>query len=152
MPAFGPRCCKSAAYLAGALELVASTVGRVLPRHQVPHLSAIDPSTGAPATPLRVRYERPRPGDLLHIDIKMLGRSPTAAAGDSTAAGKKYVAAQCMGASATTTCTSRSVATHRAAIVDLSCGDAAAGGMPREKSASPGRARPARNDGSSIGR
>lgn len=60
------------------LGLVASTVGRVLARHRVPHLSAIEPISGAP---LRRRhsgscYERPHPGDLLHIDVKKLGRVP----------------------------------------------------------------------------
>jgi len=35
-------------FLAGQLGLVASTVGRVLRRHHVPHLSATDPITGMP--------------------------------------------------------------------------------------------------------
>lgn len=69
---------RGAVYLAGELGLVASTVGRVLHRHQVPHLSAIDPITGAPVRRRHtaIRYERPRPGDLLHIDVKKLGRVP----------------------------------------------------------------------------
>jgi transposase len=37
---------RGAVYLAGELGLVASTVGRVLARHQVPHLAAIDLITG----------------------------------------------------------------------------------------------------------
>jgi transposase InsO family protein len=69
---------RGAVYLAGELGLVASTVGRVLARNDVPHLAAIDPITGAPVRRRHsaIRYERPRPGDLLHIDVKKLGRVP----------------------------------------------------------------------------
>jgi transposase InsO family protein len=69
---------RGAVYLAGELGLIASTVGRVLHRHQVPHLAAIDPITGIPVRRRHTgtRYERPRPGDLLHIDVKKLGRVP----------------------------------------------------------------------------
>lgn len=69
---------RGAVYLAGELGLVASTVGRVLARHDVPRLCAIDPITGAPVRRRHsgIRYERPRPGDLLHIDVKKLGRVP----------------------------------------------------------------------------
>jgi transposase InsO family protein len=69
---------RGAVHLAGELGLVASTVGRVLARHQVPHLAAIDPITGEPVRRRHsgIRYERPRPGDLLHIDVKKLGRVP----------------------------------------------------------------------------
>lgn len=69
---------RGAVYLAGELGLVASTVGRVLARHQVPHLAAIDPITGAEVRRRHsgIRYEHPRPGDMLHIDVKKLGRVP----------------------------------------------------------------------------
>jgi transposase InsO family protein len=69
---------RGAVYLAGELGLVASTVGRVLARHGVPHLAAIDAITGEPVRRRHtgIRYERPRPGDLLHIDVKKLGRVP----------------------------------------------------------------------------
>ena len=65
-------------FLAGELGLVASTVGRILARHNVPALSATDPITGAPVRRRRGgrRYERSRPGELLHIDVKKLGRIP----------------------------------------------------------------------------
>lgn len=65
-------------FLAGQLGLVASTVGRVLRRHQVPPLTAIDPITGAPVRRRHsgVRYERRSPGELLHVDVKKLGRVP----------------------------------------------------------------------------
>src|SRR5690606_3066885 len=54
---------RGAVYLAGELGLVASTVGRVLARHQVPHLAAIDAITGEPVRRRHsgIRYERPRP-------------------------------------------------------------------------------------------
>jgi hypothetical protein len=45
----------------------------------------IDLATGQPIrrdTP--TRYERERPGELIHVDIKKLGRIPTAAAGAPT--------------------------------------------------------------------
>jgi transposase InsO family protein len=69
---------RGAVYLAGELGLAASTVGRVLARHQVPHLAAIDPITGEPVRRRHsgIRYERPHPGDLLHVDVKKLGRVP----------------------------------------------------------------------------
>ncbi|MFC5952900.1 IS481 family transposase [Pseudonocardia lutea] len=65
-------------FLARELGLVASTVGRILRRHHVPALRTIDPITG---TPLRRqhsgrRYEHARPGELLHVDVKKLGRVP----------------------------------------------------------------------------
>ena len=65
-------------FLAGQLGLVASTVGRVLRRHQVPPLSAVDPITGLVVRRRHsgVRYERGRPGELLHVDVKKLGRVP----------------------------------------------------------------------------
>jgi transposase InsO family protein len=65
-------------YLAGQLRLVASTVGRVLRRHHVAPLAAIDPITGQPVRRRHsgIRYEHRAPGDLLHIDVKKLGRVP----------------------------------------------------------------------------
>jgi transposase InsO family protein len=65
-------------FLAGQLGLVASTVGRVLRRHAVPALAAIDPITGTLVRRRHsgIRYERRAPGDLLHVDVKKLGRVP----------------------------------------------------------------------------
>jgi transposase InsO family protein len=65
-------------FLAGELGLVASTVGRILARHRVPALASIDAITGQPVRQRRggPRYERRRPGELLHIDVKKLGRIP----------------------------------------------------------------------------
>ena len=66
------------AFLAGWLGLVASTVGRVLARHHIAPLSATDPITGAPLRRRHtgIRYQRHHPGDLLHVDVKKLGRVP----------------------------------------------------------------------------
>jgi transposase InsO family protein len=65
-------------YIAGELGLVASTVGRILHRHGIPPLTATDPITGAPLRRRHseIRYQRRAPGDLLHIDVKKLGRIP----------------------------------------------------------------------------
>ena len=64
--------------LAAELGLPASTIGQVLRRWQVPHLADLDRISGEL---LRhrvtdVRYEHARPGDLLHVDVKKLGRIP----------------------------------------------------------------------------
>ncbi|ETH92558.1 transposase, IS481 family [Bordetella pertussis STO1-CHOC-0019] len=53
---------------AQALGVSASTVSRVLARAGLSHLADLEP-----AEPV-VRYEHQAPGDLLHIDIKKLGR------------------------------------------------------------------------------
>jgi len=61
------------------LGLPASTVGRVLARHQVPLLRECDPVTGQVIRATRRtanRYEHPYPGSLVHIDVKKLGRIP----------------------------------------------------------------------------
>ncbi|MEU4807554.1 IS481 family transposase [Actinosynnema sp. NPDC023587] len=65
-------------HLSGLLGLPASTIGRVLRRRGVPPLSATDPITGTPVRRRHtgVRYERRHPGDLLHVDVKKLGRIP----------------------------------------------------------------------------
>ena len=65
------------AAIAGRLGMHASTVHRVLRRHRMPRLAALDLATGEPIRkePVR-RYEWPRPGQLVHVDIKKLGRIP----------------------------------------------------------------------------
>lgn len=69
---------RGAVFLAGQLGLVASTVGRVLRRHQVPRLAWLDAITGQPVRRRHSerRYQRHAPGELLHIDVKKLGRIP----------------------------------------------------------------------------
>ncbi|WP_426623129.1 IS481 family transposase [Leifsonia sp. McL0607] len=54
-----------------------STVGRVLARYRMPLLHHLDQATGLPIRkPRAVRYEHARPGQLVHVDIKKLGRIP----------------------------------------------------------------------------
>lgn len=54
-----------------------STVGRVLQRYRMPLLASIDQATGLPVRkPKPVRYEAAAPGDLVHVDIKKLGKIP----------------------------------------------------------------------------
>lgn len=48
-----------------------STVYGVLRRHHVPRLRDLDRPTRIP-----IRYERARPGELIHVDVKKLGRIP----------------------------------------------------------------------------
>jgi transposase InsO family protein len=54
-----------------ALGEAHSTVHAVLVRHGVPRLHDLDRPTGQP-----VRYQRQRPGELLHVDVKKQGRIP----------------------------------------------------------------------------
>jgi transposase InsO family protein len=65
-------------FLAGQLGVPASTIGRILRRHHVPALAAVDPITGLAVRRRHsgIRYERARPGELLHVDVKKLGRVP----------------------------------------------------------------------------
>lgn len=58
------------ARIAAILGMPTSTVHRVLTRHQLPRLAWLDRPT---AEPVR-RYERARPGELVHVDVKKLGR------------------------------------------------------------------------------
>ncbi|MET8509176.1 IS481 family transposase [Streptomyces sp. NPDC004787] len=54
------------------LGLPASTVHRILTRHRLNRLAWIDRPTGIVIR----RYERERPGELVHVDVKKLGRIP----------------------------------------------------------------------------
>jgi transposase InsO family protein len=54
-------------------------VARILRRHDIPRLADCDPLTGVPIRATRTtanRYERARPGELVHLDVKKLGRLP----------------------------------------------------------------------------
>jgi transposase InsO family protein len=55
----------------------ARTVSRILRRHQMPYLRDCDPLTGhviRASKATTVRYERDRPGELVHMDVKKIGR------------------------------------------------------------------------------
>jgi hypothetical protein len=60
------RC--TAKQIAAEVDVSPATVSRILRRLGLKRLSALEP-----AEPVR-RYERARPGELLHIDIKKLGK------------------------------------------------------------------------------
>jgi hypothetical protein len=66
-------------WLGPELGVPARTVSRVLRRHQMPYLRECDPLTGEPIRSSKttaVRYERDRPGELVHMDVKKIGRIP----------------------------------------------------------------------------
>ena len=60
------RCTQDA--IASAVGLSRSTVSRILKRRGLSLLSALEPKAARP------RYERKTPGEIIHIDIKKLGR------------------------------------------------------------------------------
>jgi transposase InsO family protein len=64
--------------LATELGLPASTIGAVLRRWAMPLLRDLDRITGEVLRSRATdeRYEHPRPGDLLHVDVKKLGKIP----------------------------------------------------------------------------
>jgi transposase len=66
-------------WLGPELGLPARTVSRILRRHQLPYLCELDPITGAiirSSKATAVRYERDRPGELVHVDVKKIGKIP----------------------------------------------------------------------------
>jgi transposase InsO family protein len=67
------------AWIGAELGVPARTVSRILARHGLPPLAALDPMTGQVIRASKVtavRYERARPGDLVHMDVKKIGRIP----------------------------------------------------------------------------
>lgn len=56
------------AHIAAQLDLSAATVSRILRRRGLSLLSSLEPAQPRP------RYERAKPGEIIHIDIKKLGR------------------------------------------------------------------------------
>ena len=66
-------------WIGAELGVPPRTVSRVLLRRGQPRLSAPDPMTGEVIRSSKVtavRYERCRPGELVHMDVKKLGRIP----------------------------------------------------------------------------
>jgi transposase InsO family protein len=66
-------------WLGPELGVAARTVGRILRRHDMPRLCELDPLTGTvirASKTTAVRYERSRPGELVHMDVKKIGRIP----------------------------------------------------------------------------
>ena len=67
------------ARIAAATGVPARTVSRILVRNNIPPLCWCDPVTGELIRASRAtlnRYERERPGEMVHIDVKKLGRIP----------------------------------------------------------------------------
>jgi transposase InsO family protein len=65
--------------IAAVTGVPARTVSRILARYGLPPLSWLDPITGETIRSSRAttnRYERKRQGELVHIDVKKLGRIP----------------------------------------------------------------------------
>lgn len=56
------------------IKVSASTVQRTLKRHQISRVRDMDPPTGERARV--VRYEREAAGDMLHVDVKKVGKIP----------------------------------------------------------------------------
>lgn len=67
------------ARLSRATGVPERTISRILARRGIAPLAACDPVTGTPIRAARstaVRYERQHPGELVHLDVKKLGRIP----------------------------------------------------------------------------
>ena len=63
--------------IAQATGVAPRTVSRILARHGLPAIAVLDPITGVPVRATKAterRYERAAPGDLIHVDVKKLGR------------------------------------------------------------------------------
>ncbi len=65
--------------LGPVLGVAPRTVTRILHRNHIPRLVECDPLTGEvirSSKSTAVRYERDHPGDLIHVDVKKIGRIP----------------------------------------------------------------------------
>lgn len=65
--------------IASITGVPARTVSRILNRYELPPLAWCDPLTGQLIRASRAtanRYERDKPGELVHVDVKKLGRIP----------------------------------------------------------------------------
>jgi transposase InsO family protein len=66
-------------YIGAELGVPARTVSRVIARHALPRLEQLDPMTGEvirASKATAVRYERDHPGELVHMDVKKIGKIP----------------------------------------------------------------------------
>jgi transposase InsO family protein len=66
-------------WIGAELNVPARTVSAILRRHQMPYLRQCDPLTGEvirASKTTAVRYERARPGELIHMDVKKIGCIP----------------------------------------------------------------------------
>jgi len=70
---------RGADWIGPELGVPARTVGRVLARHHLPRLALLDPLTGElirSSKQTAVRYEKDYPGELVHVDVKKIGKIP----------------------------------------------------------------------------
>jgi transposase InsO family protein len=70
---------RGADWIGPELGVPVRTVGRVLARHQMPRLALLDPLTGElirSSKQTAVRYEKDYPGELVHMDVKKVGKIP----------------------------------------------------------------------------
>ncbi|WP_165609388.1 leucine zipper domain-containing protein, partial [Mycobacterium alsense] len=66
-------------WIGAELKVPARTVSAILRRRQMPYLRECDPLTGEVIRASKtsaLRYERARPGELIHMDVKKIGRIP----------------------------------------------------------------------------
>ena len=66
-------------WLGPELGMAPRTITRILRRRQIPRLCECDPLTGEVIRASKAtarRYERARPGELVHMDVKKIGRIP----------------------------------------------------------------------------
>jgi transposase InsO family protein len=66
-------------WLGPELGVPARTVSRILRRYRLPYLAECDPITGQvirASKTTATRYERDQPGELVHMDVKKIGRIP----------------------------------------------------------------------------
>lgn len=66
-------------WLGPELGIAARTISRILRRHNVAYLRDLDPLTGEvirSSKATAIRYEREQPGELVHMDVKKIGRIP----------------------------------------------------------------------------
>ena len=66
-------------WIGGELGVAPRTVSRILRRHNMAYLRDCDPLTGQvirASKTTAIRYERARPGELAHMDVKKIGRIP----------------------------------------------------------------------------
>ena len=66
-------------WIAARHPVCARTVSRVLVRHGLPRLALLDPISGdviKASKTTAVRYEKDSPGELVHMDVKKIGRIP----------------------------------------------------------------------------
>lgn len=67
------------AWLGARHAICPRTASRILVRHGAPPLGSLDPITGErirSSKATAVRYEREKPGELIHMDVKKIGRIP----------------------------------------------------------------------------